>query len=68
MDANVDQAAAPIDGELRTALDDLHFSLQRALAAISSIERRLPQLHASAPLLERIEALVRVWREPGAMG
>jgi len=66
VDANTAQTA-PIDGELRIALDDLHFSLQRALTAASNVERRLEDSPASARLLERIEALIRIWRDPSAM-
>ena len=63
MDANIHHAA-PIDGKLGVALDDLRFSLQRALVATSNIERRLPTLTATESLLDRIEALGRIWRDP----
>ncbi len=69
MDADITHAA-PVDGVLRTALDDLHFSLQRALASTFNIESRLPSLTAIEALLERMqertEAIALLWRDPSA--
>lgn len=66
MDAGTDRLAR-LDGELRSALDDLHFSLERALVAESNLERHLQKVATTDSLLERIEALARAWHDPRAM-
>ena len=63
MDASTDRLA-PIDAELRSALDDLRDSLQQTLTIITNLERHLQRVATTDSLLSRIEALARAWERP----